>query len=164
MRRALILLPLAVLSTSLSAEPSSVGCRMLADGKSSPEEIDRFYGTRAVEIIERGLAGDEASLGGLVAPNFSYTIQDADSFFGPRNEEGVSAAIKFAKYLAAKRYRISSPITFVLLRKDQCEWKVTVVFDRALNSEAITADFTFSDDKLIRVDGRTLVEFRGDLP
>ena len=164
MRRALILLPLAVLSTSLSAEPSSVGCRMLADGKSSPEAIDRFYGTRAVEIIKRGLAGDEASLEGLVASNFSYTIADADSFIVSRDEKGVFVAIKLAKYLAAKSYRISSPVTLVLLSKDQCEWKVTVVFDRALNNEAITADFTFSDDKLIRVDGRTLVAFRGDLP
>ena len=137
---------------------------MLADGKSSPEAIDRFYGTRAVEIIKRGLAGDEASLEGLVASNFNYTIADADSFIVSRDEKGVFVAIGLAKYLAAKSYRISSPTTMLLLHKDQCEWKVTVVFDRVLSNEAITADFTFSDDKLIRVDGRRLVAFSGDVP
>ncbi len=163
MKSAWVLLPVLLLSTHSVAQSLSPGCKMLAEGRSSPAEIDRFYGDKAVDIIRIGLAGDKTTLGNLIASGFSYTIQDADNFFGPRSDTGVPAAIRLAEYLEPKGYRISSPLTLLLQRKYTCIWTVTVVFEKAHNRDAVAADFTFTDDKLSQVVGRTMVEFRDDL-
>lgn len=139
-------------------------CLGFGSAPSSPEEVDRFYALRAVEIVRASLNGDRKKLDGMVSPGATFAIWRGDYATGGRSV-GVNGAIEMARDLKPENYRISvKSVGPIAVAPSACTWDAFVAFTTTTASEGVTMKFSFSDGLLVKADGHQVTLTEGRLP
>ena len=159
-----LILALATLVTLVAPAKASAKATSCAGflERSSPIDVNRFYATRAIDIVRAGLDGDKKSLDVLVSPIARFELWRGDT--GTGRQGGVAGAIEMARNLAPTRFQtVSDRPGPISISPVKCEWTTFLLLRTQQPNTGINVRFKFVDGLLLEAVGHEVDLYEGDV-